>query len=40
MWKGAAAPTLTVTNARADWYGFIAKTSSTFDGFTIEKDLG
>ena len=38
-WAGGAAPTLTTTASARDTFGFIATSTSTFDGFIIGLDL-
>lgn len=39
LWPGGTVPTLTTGPNKADWFGFVAKTSSTFDGFIIGQNL-
>lgn len=39
-WAGASAPTLTTTGSRADLFAFFAKTTTTFDGFTVGTNIG
>lgn len=38
-WAGGSPPTLTTTASKADWFGFIAKSASTFDGFVIGQNI-
>ncbi len=39
LWPAGTVPTLTTTANKADWFGFVAKTSTTFDGFIIGQNL-
>lgn len=39
-WAGSAAPTLTTTASKADTFVFLAKTSTTFDGYTVGTNIG
>jgi hypothetical protein len=39
LWPAATAPTLTTTASKADLFGCLAKTASTFDCFTIGQNL-
>jgi hypothetical protein len=38
-WAGGVAPTLTTTNAKADWVGFVCTGSGTYDGFVIGQNI-
>ena len=36
---GGTAPTMTATNGKADTYGFIQRTATTFDGFVVGQNI-
>lgn len=38
-WAGGAAPTLTTTGNKTDWFGFVCTGTNTFDGFVIGQNL-
>lgn len=38
-WAGGAAPTLTTTNSKADWIGFITTSASNYDGVAIMQTV-
>lgn len=38
-WAGGAAPTLTTTNSKRDWLGFITTAASTYDGVVIGQNI-
>ena len=38
-WPGGSAPTMTATNDKADTYGFIQRTATTFDGFVVGQNI-
>lgn len=38
-WAGGAAPTLTTTNAKADWVGFLTTAASAYDGVVIGQNI-
>lgn len=37
-WPGGTAPTLTTTANKADWFGFVNISGSTYDGFTMGQN--
>ena len=38
-WAGGAAPTLTTTNGKADWLGFVCTGASAYDGLVVGQNI-